>query len=193
MGYPAKVLRVVLCAFAALSVRAAADERTAVEASIREAYRTMEEGFARKDVAAIYGNCDPGYQFVAADGSKAGLAENRQAMEQSLAKVRSLHVKVEPEAGESVGANVYMVRYKQTLEVQLPLKPKPSTNWLLAEDTWEKKGGKWRLMSTKVVTDSATEWKARIEAQRKQMDAEDAVRGSRRCLNGLGYQCGPGR
>ena len=180
-----------LVAFAGIPP-ALADERAVAEASITASYRTFESSFSRKDIPRMYAHCDPSYYFVGLDQGKSDLNQNRRAMEENLAKLRSIAVRIEPEAMELVG-NMFLVRYKQTHEVQFPLKPLPSITWFVAEDTWEKRGGHWRLMSTKVVNDSVTAARQRLEVQKKQMEFEDAQRQSRRCLNGLGYQCGSAR
>src|SRR4051794_8870208 len=103
-------------------------------------YQNFQNAFAQKNVAAMYVHCDPSYTFTGADGTTTTLEQNRQAMTENLSKVRSIQVKIQPEASEMLGGAM-LVRYKQVHEIQFPLKPKPSTNWFVAEDTWQFKNG----------------------------------------------------
>jgi ketosteroid isomerase-like protein len=188
-----KTLPRFLLFFAAFSIAiggpARAQDRAQAERTITEYYRDFQDAFAQKNAARIYQHCDPSYTFTGLDGAKTTVAENRRNMEESLTKLRSIHVTVNPEAMELAGST-FLVRYQQRHEIQFPLKPSPSVTWFTAEDTWQNKNGEWRLVSTKVVNDSMADWKQRLAAQKNQMEAEDEQRRSARCLNGLGYGCG---
>lgn len=180
---------VLFLAFSAAAATSDATGKPAAERSITQLYREASDAYARKDAAGVYRHCDPSYQAINLEGKAAGLEQNRRELEQSLSKVRSIKSTVETEASELLG-NQFFVRYKQTFEIQFPLRNSPSTTWFEAEDTWQQKNGEWRLVSTKVVNDSPSQWKQRLDVQRKQMEFEDEQRRSRRCLNGLGYGCG---
>lgn len=185
----------LLCALAlglVISPLTHASEKSDAERAVNQFYQEIQSGYAEKNVAKIYGHCDPGYEFVGVKGDKSNLAQNRDAMQSSFGNLRSIKATITPETSERLGDKFY-VRYKQTNEMQFPLKNSPSTIWFVAEDTWQYKNGQWRLLSTHVVNDSITHAKERLEVQKKQMEFEDEQRRSQRCLNGLGYGCGAPR
>lgn len=166
-----------------------ASDKVDVERSVMQMYQQFQDAFTQKDISLMYRHCDPAYSFTGLHGETSNLAQNRQAMEESLAKLRSIRVTIHPEATELMG-DTFMVRYKQEHEMQFPLRSTPGHTWFTAEDTWKRRNGVWRLVSTHVVGDSISDWQARLGAQRERMKAEDDNRASRRCLNGLGYGCG---
>jgi hypothetical protein len=182
---------ILICALVAwvLPGLAQASEKADVERAVTQMYEQFQDAFTQKDVAQMYRHCDPSYSFIGVKGDTTGLAENRLSMKESLAKVRSLKVTIHPEATELLG-DIFMVRYRQEHEISFPLKSTPGRTWFTAEDTWKRKNGVWRLVSTRVVNDSVSDWQQRLAAQREQMKAEGDARASRRCLNGIGYGCG---
>lgn len=170
----------------------AVDEKANAERAVTQLYRQYENAVAEKNAAKMFSYCDPSYQTIGLQGDKSGLDHNIQSMTESLTKVKTIKATIQPEATDMMG-NLFFVRYKQTFEILFPLKNAPTTTWFIAEDTWQQKNGQWKLMSTKVVNDSLTYWKQRLEVQKKQMEFEDEQRRSQRCLNGLGYGCGGAR
>ena len=181
---------VLVCLSAAAGLRG--EDKTAAERSINQIYRHFEAAFAEKDVGRMYVHCDPGYSFTGPDGTTVSLEQNRQAMVETLSKVKSIQVRIQPEASDLLG-NQFLVRYRQTHEIVLPLRNAPRTTAFAAEDTWQIKNGQWRLMATKVVRDSIQNWQHRLAAQKKQMEFEDEQHHSRRCLAGMGNGCGGGK
>lgn len=173
----------------ALPAFGADPKKSAAERAVMQAYRDYAEAYAHKDAAAVYQHCDPSFTETSTDGQSSPLAVSRQTLAESFNQLKSIQVTVEPEASEWVGDR-FVIRYKQTLDMQFPLRSTPSTNWYIAEDVWQQKNGEWRRLSMKVITDKATEAKQRLEAQKKVIDIQEEQRKSRRCLNGLGYGCG---
>jgi hypothetical protein len=181
---------VFLTIFAAAAVVHAADDKASVERIIMGYYHEMEQGYAAKDAAQVYHRYDPSYLFSALhNSSTSDLASNRKALDESFGKVKSILMKISPEATDMVGDKFY-IRYKQENQILFPLKSAPANIWYEAEDTWQRKNGAWVLLSTQVVNDSVAQAKGRLEEQKKRMEIEDEQRRSRRCLNGLGYGCG---
>lgn len=180
----------LLLAGATLAVAAGTTDQAAAERAVFEMYRQYEAGFAQKDVNAIFRYFDPSWKVTTgANDSGAGLAFNRERMADALSKVRSLKVTVVPQASELVGDS-FLVRYKQTHVMEFPLNPKPATTWYIAEDTWKRKNGQWRLMSTRKLDNSVSQAQRMLEAQKKQMEWQDEQRRSQRCIGGVGYGCG---
>jgi len=180
----------LLMTAAATSLVHAAEDQASVGRTIMGYYHEMEQGYADKDASGVYRHCDPAYLFSALNNSATSdLAANRKALDESFGNLKTIQVKIVPEATDMAGDKFY-IRYKQENEMLFPLKSAPARIWYEAEDTWQRKNGAWVLLSTKVLNDSVAQAKGKLEQQKKRMEFEDEQRRSRRCLNGVGYGCG---
>jgi hypothetical protein len=125
---------------------------------LSDLYRNFQKGFTQRDTVLMYAHCDPEYEFTALDGTRSSLEQNRAAMEEALAGARSIRVDIEVQGKEWRGDS-FCVRYRQVHEIQLPLEPKSSTRWFVAEDTWEQGDGQWKLVATRIVNAPAATWR----------------------------------
>jgi hypothetical protein len=182
-----QVLIYAFTACLALSTGARAEDKVNVEHTITQYYGEMQDGYARKDAARIFSRYDPGYKYMKNNTGSGSLEAERKGIDDLLSQVRSIQMKIQPEATDMAGDKFY-IRYKRVFDVQYPLKA-PYNIWVEVEDTWQLKIGLWRLISTNLVNSAVDQAKAMLEAQKKQMEFQDEQRRAQRCLNGLGYGC----
>jgi len=133
-----------------------AADKASVEQTVLQQYRQCEAGYLAKDVDAIFHSKDAGWTLTdMGTGKVTSLADNREAMADTLSKVKSLKVKIDPIVTDMLGDS-FFIRYKQTHEVLFPMKDQPGTSWFIAEDTWTRRGDEWRVVSTRKLNESTS-------------------------------------
>jgi ketosteroid isomerase-like protein len=182
-----QILLYTVTACLLLGASAQAEDKASVERIIHQYYEEIQQGYAQKDVDRVFRHYDSDYKYMKNGSGSGNLAAERQGIGNLLSQVRSIQMKVQPEATDVMGDKYYM-RYKRVFDVQYPLKASYSI-WVEVEDTWQKKNGQWRLVSTNLVNSAVDQAKAMLEAQKKQQEFQDEQRRSQNCLNGLGYGC----
>jgi ketosteroid isomerase-like protein len=175
----ATVLTLSVSACSGQAANVTAQNVTAPNATAQKLYDQADQATNSQDLNKMLSFYDSTYVFIDQRGHRVGFAESRKQLEQWLSRTRNINSSTKIQ-DVKLQADRMVVSLQGELHDELHderLGWVPQIVKVSGEDTWERKGGQWKLVLSKVshvdtVVDPA--WRASQKGQKSIQDLVDA-------------------